>query len=313
MQPMEADGAAIDDGLPRHDVPRGGRSGFTIVDDRQVHYLEWGRSRAAPVLALHGGGQTAYMYESLGAAIGATYHVVAPDLPSHGDSAGLPEPPAGVAPATAMGPQAIAETLPGLLDEFGLERVAIVGASLGGLTAIRLAESDPERVGAIALIDVGHRLEPEGVRKIVDFMAAHESFASLDEAAAEISDYLPQRRDVRPASLSRNLRQRADGRWVWKHGFGRRFRELDEAEHPANNLDNFLAGIDDAAASISCPVLVLRGDASDVLSQQGAEEVAALIPGAELATVEKAGHLAAGDNPHSTTRLISEFLDRHPW
>ena len=75
-----------DDAVPRHDVPLGGRSGFAVIDDRQVHYLEWGRVRAPNVLCLHGGGQTAYMYEELGSALEATYHVLAPDLPSHGDS-----------------------------------------------------------------------------------------------------------------------------------------------------------------------------------------------------------------------------------
>ena len=55
--------------VPRHDVPTGGRSGFTVIDGRQVHYLEWGSSAAPAVLCLHGGGQTAYMYEELGAAL----------------------------------------------------------------------------------------------------------------------------------------------------------------------------------------------------------------------------------------------------
>src|SRR5947199_9043231 len=71
---------------PRHDVPTGGRSGFTIVDGRQVHYLEWGRVREPNVLCLHGGGQTAYMYEELGSSLAGAYHLLAPDLPSHGDS-----------------------------------------------------------------------------------------------------------------------------------------------------------------------------------------------------------------------------------
>ena len=44
------------------------------------------------------------------------------------------------------------------------------------------------------LIDVGHKLEPEGVRRIVDFMTAHESFATVEEAAEAISEYLPQRK-----------------------------------------------------------------------------------------------------------------------
>ncbi|WP_208028995.1 alpha/beta fold hydrolase [Rhabdothermincola sediminis] len=290
--------------VPRHDVPRSGRSGFTIVEGRQVHYLEWGHGGLPGVLCLHGGGQTAYMYEELGAAIGRRYHLLAPDLPNHGDSDPMVD---------GFGPSGIAATLPALLDQFGLSRVALVGASLGGLSAIAFADAHPDRAAGIALIDVGHRLEPEGVRKIIDFMAAHESFASLEEAAAEIAKYLPQRKDVRPESLTRNLRQRSDGRWEWKHGFGRRFRGLPRESHPADNLDTFLAGVEESAARLTCPVLVLRGAASDVLSQQGAEEVAALIPNARLETVEKAGHLAAGDNPHSTVNLVSSFLDELRW
>ena len=290
--------------VPRHDIPTGGRSGFVLIDGRQVHYLEWGHRGLPPVVCLHGGGQTAYMYEELGAALGDRYHVLAPDLPNHGDSDSMEE---------AFGPKGIAEAIVPVLDDFGMRRVSLVGASLGGLTSLRIAESRPDRVVSISLIDVGHRLEPDGVRKIIDFMSAHESFGSLEEAAEEISQYLPQRKNVRPESLTRNLRQRDDGRWVWKHSFGRRFREIDEDEHPANNLDSFMDGVKEAAESVRCPVLVLRGSASDVLSQQGAEEVAALIPNARLETVEKAGHLAAGDNPHSTVNLITDFLDEHRW
>jgi pimeloyl-ACP methyl ester carboxylesterase len=293
-----------DDSVPRHDIPIEGRSGFTLVAGHQVHYLEWGHGGLPSVLCLHGGGQTAYMFEELGAALGHRYHLLAPDLPNHGDSDSMAE---------GFGPKGIAQGLPALLDGFGMHRVAMVGASLGGLTSICFADLHPDRAAAITLIDVGHKLEPEGVRKIIDFMRAHESFASLDEAAIEISKYLPQRKNVRPESLSRNLRRREDGRWVWKHGMGRRFHEVSEEEHPANNLDTFLAGVEDAASGLECPVLVLRGSASDVLSQEGAEEVAALIPNAELATVDKAGHLAAGDNPRSTVELVAKFLDRLRW
>ncbi len=300
--PIDAADQTVEEALaPRHDVPSRGRSGFTVIEGRQVHYLEWGHRKLPPVLCLHGGGQTAYMFEELGAAVADRFHLVAPDLPYHGDS----DPLVG---EFDFGPQAIAESMLPLLDQFGMDRVALVGASLGGLTSIRLAAAHPERVVSIALIDVGHRLEPEGVRRIIDFMRAHESFATLEEAAEEISRYLPQRKQVRPESLTRNLRQRSDGRWEWKHGFGRRFRDISEEDHPANNLGEFLAGVEQAAAGLECPVLVLRGDASDVLSQEGAEEVAAVIPNARLATVEKAGHLAACDNPLSTVNLISAFL-----
>ena len=115
----------IPSSVPRHDVPRGGRSGFVLVDDRQVHYLEWGPATGPAVLCLHGGGQTAYMWEELGASLRDRYHVLAPDLPWHGDSD----------PVDDMSRQSIAATIPPLLIEFGLERVALVGASLGGIVA----------------------------------------------------------------------------------------------------------------------------------------------------------------------------------
>jgi pimeloyl-ACP methyl ester carboxylesterase len=317
----------LDESVPRHDVPKGGRSGFTVVTGRQVHYLEWGRSGAPEVLCLHGGGQTAYMFEDLGARLGDRYHLLAPDLPSHGDSDDVsPETvdPAALAAeawvgtehlvgTVAFGPTAFAATIPPLLDEFGFRSTHLVGASLGGMISLSLAAYRPDLVRSVTLIDVGHQLEPEGVRKIIDFMRAHDSFGSLEEAAEEIANYLPQRKNVRPESLTRNLRQRSDARWVWKHGYGRRFRQLEaegvEEPHPAENLDAMLAVVRAAAERVTCPVLVLRGEESDVLSDEGAQAAVDLIPNARLEIVEKAGHLAVGDNPHSSVSLISAWLE----
>ena len=60
-------------------------------------------------------------------------------------------------------------------------------------------------------------------------------------------------------------------------------------------------------------MLVLRGAQSDVLSDEGAQEVAALVPDARVATIGAAGHLAAGDNPESTVSLVRAFLDETGW
>jgi pimeloyl-ACP methyl ester carboxylesterase len=280
---------------PRHDVPTGGRSGFTIVEGRQVHYLEWGSSAAPPVVCLHGGGQTAYMWEELGAALAATRHVLAPDLPGHG----------GTDPIGEMDRRSLAATIPPALDEFGIERAAFVGASLGGIVSLTLAADRPDLVAAIALIDIGHRLEDEGVNRIIDFMTKHESFASPEEAAVEVAEYLPHRRQVNADNLRRNLRELPDGRWVWKHMFARRLRG---AQAPVGGWRELVAGMGDEAMTLTCPALVLRGATSDVLSNEGAEEIASLIPDARLATVGSAGHHAAGDNPETTVDLVRDFL-----
>lgn len=295
--------------VPRHDVPTGGRSGFVLVDGMQFHYLEWGRSTAPPVVCLHGGGQTAYMYEELGSALRGRHHVLAPDMPNHGDSDHLPD--------EAWGREALAETIPPFLAEFGVERAVFVGASLGGLTSLAVGARRPDLVAGIVLIDVGHRLEDEGVRRIMEFMGAHESFGSLEEAAQFISEYLPYRKSFRPESLRRNLRQRPDGRWEWKHSMAARTRRRLEAEG-VTSLDDFnwqtiMQGVDDDAASLDVPVLLLRGGSSDVLSGDAAEELMQILKHGRLETVEKAGHLAAGDNPHSTVSLVRSFLDELSW
>jgi pimeloyl-ACP methyl ester carboxylesterase len=187
--------------------------------------------------------------------------------------------------------------------------VAIIGASLGGIVAMTLAASRPELVSAIILIDVGHRLEPEGVQRIIDFMTKHESFATLEEAGEAIAEYLPNRKPSPPDRLKRNLRQRPDGRWVWKHSLGRISRERMENIRNTDWENDILVGLDTEAATIQIPVLVLRGASSDVLSSDGATEVASILPNARVETIASAGHLAAGDNPASTANLIKDFLD----
>jgi pimeloyl-ACP methyl ester carboxylesterase len=302
----EADAAVSDltelHGPEPHDVPRDGRSGFTVVDGRQVHYLEWGSSTAPAVLAMHGGGQTAYMFEDIGAHLRDQRHVIAIDLPGHGESASL-------VGEEGVSRQELAATVPGVLDEFGVRPVAIIGASLGGIVAMTLAAARPELVSAIVLIDVGHRLEPEGVARIIEFMTKHESFGSLEEAGAAIAEYLPNRKPSPPDRLRRNLRQRPDGRWVWKHSLGRISRERMASIRDTNWENDILVGLDAEAATIHVPVLVLRGASSDVLSSDGASEVASILPNARVATIASAGHLAAGDNPASTANLIRDFLD----
>jgi pimeloyl-ACP methyl ester carboxylesterase len=295
-----------DDLVPRHDVPTDGRSGFAIVEGRQVHYLEWGPALAPPVVCLHGGGQTAYMYEELGSALRHTHHVLAPDLPNHGDSDPLPD--------DLWGREHLAATIPPLLDEFGLQRVVLVGASLGGLTSFSVAAQQPELVAGMVLIDIGHRLEEDGVKKIMEFMGAHESFGSLEEAADFIGGYLPYRKSFNPENLRRNLRQRSDGRWIWKHGMARRWQRRVEGEGAVDpDWRGIMIGVADEAALIDVPVLLLRGGASDVLSGDAAEELLTILKHGRLETVEKAGHLAAGDNPHSTVSLVKGFLAEIDW
>jgi non-heme chloroperoxidase len=292
---------------PRHDVPLGGRSGFVLLGGRQVHYLEWGHAGLPAVVCLHGGAQTAYMFEQLGAALAGRFHVLAWDFADHGDSDPLHD-----ATDDPFDRHALAADAGPLCAEFGIGRAVFVGASMGGIVSVTIAATRPDLVAAVVLLDVGHRMEAAGVQRITAFMAEHESFADLDEAAAAIASYLPGRTVAR-GRLTRNLRQRADGRWVWKHGVGRRLRERGLRLDFADEADVVIPGLDEDLRRLDRPTLVLRGTASDVLSEAGADELLALLPDARYARISGAGHLAAGDNPESFVNLVGRFLDDLRW
>ncbi len=299
----------MEDLPPRHDVPAGGRSGYVLLGDRQVHYLEWGHAGLPAVVCQHGGGQTAYMFEELGAALAGRFHVLAWDFADHGDSDPFLESPDPTGP---LDRHALAADAGPLCAEFGISRAVFVGASIGGIVAVTVAAARPDLVGGVVLLDVGHRLEPAGIERIVAFLSAHESFADLDEAAAAVAAYLPGR-TVTKGRLTRNLRQRADGRWVWKHGLGRRMRARGVTVDAGERADAVVAGVDDDLRGLHRPVLVLRGAESDVLSEAGADELLELLPDARYARISGAGHLAAGDNPESFVSLVSRFLDDIAW
>jgi pimeloyl-ACP methyl ester carboxylesterase len=286
----------------------GGRSGFVRLGDRQVHYLEWGHALLPAVVCLHGGGQTAYMFEQLGAALAGRFHVLAWDFADHGDSDPFL---AGPGEEPALDRHALAADAGPLCADFGISRAVFVGGSMGGIVAVTVATSQPDLVGGVVLLDVGHRLEPAGVARIAAFLSEHESFADLEEAAAAIAVYLPDRA-VTQGRLTRNLRQRADGRWVWKHGLGRRIRARGDVDVD-QGAKVVVAGLDSDLRGLHRPTLVLRGAASDVLSETGADELLELLPDARYARIGGAGHLAAGDNPESFGSHVVRFLDEIGW
>jgi pimeloyl-ACP methyl ester carboxylesterase len=109
--------------------------------------------------------------------------------------------------------------------------------------------------------------------------------------------------------LEKNLRRRADGRWVrhWDPRFVHgRFGSPDETRATDIGHEKLDAAVD----SIIIPTLLVRGRQSDLLSQDGAEDFLRRVPHAEFADVAGAGHMVAGDRNEIFNRAILEFIDR---
>ncbi len=144
--------------------------------------------------------------------------------------------------------------------------------------------------------------------RVLEFMRARpDGFASLDEAADAIAAYNPHR--ARPkdlAGLEKNLRLGADGRYRW-HWDPALMRTWSPERHDADEAQRMTEERIAAARRLRMPVLLVRGRASDVVSEEVAREFLALVPHARYADLA-AGHMVAGDRNDAFGRETVEFL-----
>lgn len=139
----------------------------------RVHYHEAGLPEAVPVVLLHGGGPGATAWSNFGAnvpVLAKHFRVIAIDQPGYGGS--------DIGTVTAHYFTHAADAVAGLLDALGIDRVHLVGNSLGGGTATRFALRHPDRAGRLVLMGPGglsvnvFAPDPtEGVKRLMEFAA----------------------------------------------------------------------------------------------------------------------------------------------
>ncbi len=170
----------------------------------------WGDPKAPPVIFLHGGGQTRQAWRRTAVALAREgWYAVSMDLRGHGESEWASDGDYSL--------KAFMADLNAVLTIF-LKNPVVIGASLGGLTALVAAgESINFRARALVLVDVAPRIESQGANRIVQFMQERpEGFVSLDEAANAVAQYTSNRqREKNLESLKSNFRKSPDGRYRW--------------------------------------------------------------------------------------------------
>jgi pimeloyl-ACP methyl ester carboxylesterase len=276
-----------------------GRDGIRLAADVE------GDPTSPPVMLFHGGGQTRHAWGTTLKVLGASgWRAYSVDLRGHGESEWDPDGDYTM-DAFAADIRILATAMP--------QPPALVGASLGGIASMAaIGETDgPLIASALVLVDVAPTIEMEGALRIGAFMAEHmeDGFGSLEEVADAIAAYNPHR--PRPSDLSglgKNLRQRPDGRWAWHWDprfISGRFGSQDETR--SSLVDP--ARLRLAAKNLTIPVLLVRGRMSDLLSEEGAQELLELVPHALLADVAGAGHMVAGDRNDLFNDAVVSFLE----
>lgn len=259
-----------------------------------------GDARAPSVILLHGGGQTRHSWaRTMQHLIERGYHVINYDARGHGDSDWSVDGNYSIEALTSD-LLAIRQTVEG--------RVAFVGASMGGITGFHaVGSTTPSPAQALVLVDIVLQAAPAGIEKIMRFMSANSSgFATLDEAAAAVTAYNPDRPRPSDASgLMRNLRRRDDGRLYWH--WDPRVINVKPGTEPLTQFD----ALRRVSGSVTVPTLVVRGEHSDIVDDQGIAEMRALVPQTEVHEVAGAGHMVAGDRNDAFSTGVVEFLARH--
>lgn len=259
-----------------------------------------------PVLLLHGGGQTRHAWGGAARRIADAGHMAFTiDQRGHGDSAWVED--KGYA-----------------FDDYAADAVAVcheiaaqngkqpvlVGASLGGISGL-MAEhlGGPGLLAGLVLVDITPHMDADGVSRVQGFMAERmrEGFATLEEAAAAIAAYLPNRAPRRSLDgLAKNLRTGEDGRyrWHWDPAF------IDGPRNINHGSETGQERLVEAARGLTIPVLLVRGQQSELVTEEAVTAFREMVPHAEYADVSGAGHMVAGDRNDAFNDAVSGFLDK---
>lgn len=252
----------------------------------------------SPILLAHGGGQTRLAWTRTAKALmGAGYSAIAMDLRGHGESAW--------SPSGSYQLDDFAMDLLAISDQLD-EKPALVGASLGGLAGL-IAEGEL-RSGSftsLTLVDITPTMQAVGVAHILDFMRAHlaDGFASTDEAADAIANYLPNRQRRKGSeSLDRYLRRCDDGRLRW-HWDPRFITSVTNSK--VGQSENRLA---DAAKNLKLPIHLIRGGSSNLVSVDDAQAFLRLAPHSAYTDIAGAGHMVVGDRNDAFAEAVVSFF-----
>ena len=258
----------------------------------------WGRPGDPPdTLLLHGIGGMGRMWDFFADAVAGRLRLLAPDARGHGDSVKPPAGPGSYAPADFVADAAA------ILDAFGLERVFLVGHSMGGGHAVTFTLAHPERVRALVIIDIGPTLKPEGAERAHRLSTTRPArFANRTATERYLRETSPGYSDEIYAHRLRWLfrhtpQQEGDG-YVWRSDLGALGRILAGAPDRGRTWEQL--------ATISAPTLVVRGTRSIYLGAATAQRMIATMPDARLVELD-AGHNVQLDQPQELADAIVAF------
>jgi pimeloyl-ACP methyl ester carboxylesterase len=258
---------------------------------------EWreGHSRV-PLLCLPGIVRTSGDFAALAEAVGGGRRIVAPDYAGRGLSGRSRD-------ISRYAPEAILRDLLDICAALHLHDAIAIGTSFGGLLSMALAATRPSLFRAVVLNDVGPDLGPVGTKHIRRFIGKDIAFADIDAAVAHLRAVLP------PLSLDGDAAWRSmaaltyapDGDGLLRPTWDTRIARLLNGRTP--DLWALFAAL------THMPLLLVRGEASDILLPRTVARMQTLRPDMAVASLPGIGHAPTLGEPEIVAALLA-FLDR---
>jgi pimeloyl-ACP methyl ester carboxylesterase len=268
------------------------RSGWLRTSDGvRLHYLDW-PGEGEVLLLLHGGALSAHTFDLLALALGGDVRCIALDMRGHGLSDWADQYPINRFAADVVE----------LADDLGLAAIHVAGMSLGGCVAGHAAPLLGGRLKSLTFIDVADE---------VNFAASARMRAFIDQVrpVSQVEDLVRQALTVSPQTdpdlmsyrYQHLLKAGRDG-FTWRTD---RRRRADFAAILAK-----LAELTELAPQLSCPVLVVKGGRSRVLSQKQLELFAGRFPDSAWTVIPEAGHNVQEDQPVRLAAALRDIIAR---
>ena len=258
----------------------------------ELHFERFGHG--APVLILHGLFGSATNWRSVAKRLGEHYCVYAVDQRNHGRS---PH-------ADSLSYDDLAADAREFLDRHAIGRAAIIGHSMGGKAAMKVALADPDRVAALVVVDIAPaRQSADGLRPVLDALLAVDpaSCATRDEVDRKLAAYLddPRLRQF----LLMNVARAEGGALRWRLNLAAIAAHFAELAGPVHSNGS-------ASGSYGGPTLFVRGENSGYVRDADRPDIERLFPRSSIVTIEGAGHWVHAEAPERFLEVVGGFLSR---
>ena len=275
-----------------------GASRYVVCEGRELHYMEWGAAHAETVIAWHGLARTGRDMDEIARHLSSRFRVLCPDTIGRGLSQWSP------APEREYCLEFYGRLAVSLMDRLGIDQAYWLGTSMGGAVGIRLAAGALKgRIRKLVLNDIGPKLGEAAVERIRTYAGKPAQFDSVSELEQYFRTiYKPYGwlSDEQWRRLTETSTRRTDDGKVTPHYDPKMVMQF--THHP-QDYDQW-----DAWDAINVPTLCLRGESSDLLLPEVADEMRVRGPRAVVVTIPGCGHAPALNVPEQFA-LVERFLN----